>query len=421
MDNPAEDFGDGFDEALGEKFASLTLGPPQRRLVTIRRIAHLEPIKESRSEVATVDGWHVIVTKQQYHVGELIVYFEIDCFLPWSDHFWEYAASTAGQNYDGQLGYVVRTTMKHGHISQGLILPLHDFPEINIELREELMGTYKNKIAQTEKVLMELDYAELLGIKKFEQRFQEDELAIHGCAPIFFPQPGCDRVQNVVNLFANYSQEEFLVTEKLDGIPITIYHVDTDSQWYSALPRDRDSQNVHRPQYGICGRHVDYVEDRDVPLWKFVRKQRIIEKMPQLASHCSTMNRKVGGNSFAIQGEFCGHFLCGNSMGFQPGEHHFYAFGIYDIDNQKWLPQKAALDICERLGIDHVPIVIRTRLKDWAKTVRELLARAKGIGLLGKTREGLIFRAVDSSFSFKAISNSWLLEWGEFKNSHDQW
>lgn len=403
-------------DAIGES-ASSTPDPPFRKLVTLRRISDLRSLKQTRYEIASLDGWNVVVPQESYTVGELIVYFEIDCFLPGSDdRFWEYAASQGSQYYEGKHGYVVRTIMKHNRISQGIIMPLNTFPEINVKKRENLTNIYRGDLTQVEKALTEPDYAVLLNVRKFEQRFVDDEARIHGSSPIFLPQPGCDRSQNVVNLFQHYGDREFAVSEKLDGVPLTIYSVDVLSQWYNALPCDRDSQGGRRPGYGICGRYVDYAEDDEYLLWRTIRNQGIIEKIHRIGKHW-----KSNGNNFAIQGEFCGHFILGNSMGFGPGEHHFYAFGIYDIDNQRWLPQERMMEICKKLKIDHAPFIARTRLRDFAKGMDELLEKAEGKGVLGNKREGLVFKTIDQSFCFKVIANSWLLEYGHQKNSPDQW
>ena len=55
-----------------------------RKLATIRRIDEIRPIEGADNiELAIVDGWSVVVAKDQnYFVGELVIYCEIDSFLP---------------------------------------------------------------------------------------------------------------------------------------------------------------------------------------------------------------------------------------------------------------------------------------------------------------------------------------------------
>ncbi|KAI1880571.1 hypothetical protein JX265_000811 [Neoarthrinium moseri] len=395
--------------------------PPPRKLVTVRRISQLTQIKRSRFEVATVDGWNVVVEKGLYTIGELIVYFEIDSFLPEDDdRYWEYTISGSIQEYLGKRGTVVRTRLHQRHISQGVIFPLNTFPEIIQDKRAQCKAPGPHNAAEIEKKMMDIDYAGLLGIKKFEEHFLDDGVS-YGYPPIFFPQPGCERAQNVVSLFEQYGNEDFHVTEKVDGIPITVYHVDPQSQWFAALPRGADTKGAERPHLGVCSRSVDYMEvDNSIP-WKAAREQGIISKVPRIGALCAAASHRNGGNNFAIQGELCGDGIMGNSMQFHKGQHRFFAFGIYDIDKQKWLHPQQTFQICKSLHIDHVPVITRKKLNHFAKDTDELLRKAEGRGVNGSNREGLVFRTLNSTFSFKAISNSWLLEYGHLKSTPDQW
>lgn len=54
-----------------------------RKLASIRKIAELNPIEGADAiEVATIDGWKVVVKKGDFQVGELAVYLEIDSWVP---------------------------------------------------------------------------------------------------------------------------------------------------------------------------------------------------------------------------------------------------------------------------------------------------------------------------------------------------
>jgi hypothetical protein len=155
--------------------------------------------------------------------------------------------------------------------------------------------------------------------------------------------------------------------------------------------------------------------------WRAERDQKIIEKIPRIGLLYSKPGGGPSSGNFAIQGELCGHSILHNSMGFKKGKHHFYAFGIYDIDNQCWLPPAKTVEICQELNIDHAPVIACGRLRDFASDMGDLLQKAEGKGVHGKDREGLIFRALDRSFRFKVIANTWLLNYGKYKESQDQW
>ncbi|KAK6845911.1 hypothetical protein PG987_001099 [Apiospora arundinis] len=380
-------------------------GPPPRKLVSVRRIADIQPIKGNRPiEVAKIDGWNVVVAKAEYHVGQLVVYFEVDSFLPnTEERFWEYCQPHKVQEYNGQYGYVVKTNMNQGHISQGIIFSLFSFPEIQ-RVQEELEARFHDS-AQAIRALLERDFTSVLGVKKFDSVYF-DAAGSYGRAPLFFPQPGCERAQNVTRLFHRYGDAVFQITEKLDGLPMTIYHVRKGSDWYRALPQDRDS-DTERPEYGVCGREDDYIEHEKSVFWMAAKQQNIMEKLKQL------------GKNVAVQGELCGSSIMSNSMGFAEGEHRFYVFSIYDIDRAAWMSADKAFSLCKRLNITHAPILGRMKLSNFAASLDELLEKAEGKGLLGQNREGLIFRTPNNSWGFKVIANSWLLEYG--KHKVDQW
>ena len=61
----------------------------ERKLATVRKISNIQPIEGAdKIELATIDGWKVVVAKDVNHkVGDLIVYCEVDSFLPIKEEF----------------------------------------------------------------------------------------------------------------------------------------------------------------------------------------------------------------------------------------------------------------------------------------------------------------------------------------------
>lgn len=90
-----------------------------RHLATIREIASLRPIEGAdRIEVAQVDGWECVVQKGEFHVGEHIVYIEVDSIVPERPEF----------EFLRDRKFRVRTIKLRGQVSQGLVLPLSILP-----------------------------------------------------------------------------------------------------------------------------------------------------------------------------------------------------------------------------------------------------------------------------------------------------
>lgn len=96
-----------------------------RKLASVRKISDLSPIEGAdKIEVATIDGWKVVVAKDVNHkVGDLIVYCEVDSFLPIREEF-EFLRKSSYKKMGDQEGFRLRTTKLRGQISNGLILPL---------------------------------------------------------------------------------------------------------------------------------------------------------------------------------------------------------------------------------------------------------------------------------------------------------
>ncbi|KAI1407730.1 RNA ligase-domain-containing protein [Hypoxylon sp. FL1857] len=370
-----------------------------RKLVTIRRVSDVKPITGARFQVVTVDGWNVVVRGKGFRKGQLVVYVEIDSFLPSNRHFWEYCICSNAR-LGNERGFLVTTTMICKQLSQGLVFNLDAFEELSGML-EDLKILWGTGIA--ERKMMAMSFQDTLEVKKWERFDHGDAAEICGRPPVFFPQPGCERAQNMPILFRDHGEESYQVTEKLDGVSMSIYAVDRNSQWHLALPPlPSDVQHIGTTRIGICSRDQDLAETSASWFWRTAKQQQIIEKIGQ------------AGQNIVVQGELCGSSINGNTSGFAPGEHKFYVFDIFDIDKQRRLWPDQVTSICSKLGWDHVPIISNNvKLSAFAENMHDLLVKAEGIGLRGRMREGLVFKALDASFYFKAISNSWLLETGK--------
>ena len=100
----------------------------------------------------------------------------------------------------------------------------------------------------------------------------------------------------------------------------------------------------------------------------------------------------------------------GNKEGFD--SHKLFIFDIFDIDLQcylVWADRLEAIQKLRDLGYtgDIAPVIGVGPLQ--SGKVEDLLKMAEGPSLLSKQREGLVFKRTDGEFSFKAISQKFLL------------
>ena len=101
-----------------------------RKLASIRRISDIQPIPDADMiHVVTVDGWKVVAQKAMgYKVGDLVVYFEIDSFIPTEIAPFLTKDAAYPKEFNGVKGERLRTIRLKGQISQGLLLPLSAIP-----------------------------------------------------------------------------------------------------------------------------------------------------------------------------------------------------------------------------------------------------------------------------------------------------
>jgi len=113
-------------------------------------------------------------------------------------------------------------------------------------------------------------------------------------------------------------------------------------------------------------------------------------------------------DGIAIQGELMGNGVQGNRENFS--EHTFFVFDIFDIEKQEYFtPERRSL-FCDEYGLNHVPVLATGRLSDFGITsIETALIAAEGNSINNSVREGIVCKRIDGKFSWKAISNTFLL------------
>ncbi|KAI1265453.1 RNA ligase, DRB0094 family [Xylariaceae sp. FL1019] len=387
----------------------------KRKLVTVRRITQITSIPNTRRHVLVkIDGWNVVAhITENFQPGQLVLYFEIDSCIPSTGAFWEYHAANT-KWWHGKLACVVQTEVVAKQLSQGLIFPLHRFPQVREVVENLKVGNTKEEF---ERLLKNQSFENLLGVTKYEtpEDFLERDHKSLGYPPVFIEQPISTRAQNMPDLFSTLGQTRFQVTEKLDGVPMSVYQVQRSSQWWSGLNPLSDAtdgqhhdlgintSNKAKQTYriGVCGRTSDRAETPDDIFWKAAKDSGILEGIQTI----------FRGRNIVVQGELCGHTIMKNSLGLNPGVHVFHVFDIFDIDSRTYMSPDVVSDICASHNWKHVPVVkCIIKLADFAMNLDDLLMKAEGKGVFGQMREGLVFKAIKRQrIIFKVISNKWLI------------
>lgn len=363
----------------------------ERKLVTVRKIAAVDPIEGADAiEVATVDGWKVVVKKGDFKPGDDCVYFEIDSFLPDGDARWQFLVDKSPRMLDGNKGHRLRTIKLRGQVSQGLVLPASEFHDLS-EVHE--------------------DIAEYLRVVKWEPPLSP-QLAgqAKGFFPSFIRKTDQERCQNLAPFIFGYDPIEVPATD--------LYHAHTkparasrDTLYEVTLKLDGSSATFfeHLGEVGVCSRNLQLKVNEENAGNAFVKM--LVESGLQ-----TVLTEFI--RSFAIQGELMGPGIQGNREGFK--ENHLFIYDIWDIEKQEYLSSEARQTMVKtlwNLGVDsnivhHVPVLANaTTLDDLdLYMVNDLLTFAEGPSLKHPVREGVVFKRVDGGFSFKAISNAFLLK-----------
>jgi len=339
----------------------------ERKLATIRRIKEILPIEGGdRIELVVVDGWKVVVAKDvQHKVGDLIIYCEIDSFLPIREEF-EFLRKSSYKKMGDREGFRLRTAKMKGQISQGLILPISVLnpPGTNIYV-QPFEG---------------LDVTEMLDIVKYEPPIPANLVGkVKGLFPSFLVKTDEERVQNIAveySALCFQSKHQFYVTEKLDGSSATFY--------------------LKNGVFGVCSRNLELLETENNSFWKVARELKLEENLRAL------------GKNICLQGELIGEGIQGNPYGIKGQTVRF--FSVYQIDSRTRLGIKDLEDICFMIGLQTVPILESNFLLP--NTIEEMLQYAEGKSVLNPNteREGVVVRSLDGTISFKAISNKFLLK-----------
>jgi len=339
-----------------------------RKLASIRKIADIQPIKDADAiEVAVVDGWKVVVKKGEYSVGDLAVYLEIDSWVP-TELAPFLSKGQEPREYNAVKGERLRTVKLRGQVSQGLLLPFTASMAISIGAPPGAKFTD----------YLGVDVTELLGIQKWEPVLPAQlQGQVRGMFPTnLIPKTDQERIQNCFQEIQDKGDVTYEVTMKLDGTSCTIF------RWEGELR--------------VCSRNLELKvneENKDNTLVAMALK--IGDSIP---------------DGFAFQGEVMGVGIQGNRESFK--DHKFFVFDVFNMFTNLYVSPIARREVCKQLNLEHVSVLGT----DWTapQSVEEGLALAEGPSITHKIREGLVWKCnEDPSFSFKTISNQFLLKSGD--------
>lgn len=434
-----------------------------RALVKVVAVDSLTSIKKADFvELAHVGGWQCVVKKGEFAPGDRAMYIEIDSLLPVSQPEFAFLGqrSEGLKTIDDVVYSRIRTIKLRGELSQGLLLPL---PE---RFRSEKIGanlTNKLDVRKWEEVILNsngLDARLNAESKSWSERLIK-WIAGKPARSQFSPWPSeltksdQERVQNIGNQFAEAAatDELFEETVKLDGQSMTVFDYDVgDDRYHGICSRNYQlslldihftweqtirrflAQNLFALVSGVSGVYrsikqvVGLVRTKELtPLaglkeffsrkffWFTGPKRKISARdescvayaLDNLVLYNLFKYNTLNNDRISLQGELVGPGIQNNYEGIE--EREFYVYQVYRNGNQFVVPGEARA-ITEALGLKYVPVLsVGVPLP---KSIKEVLKRASGKGAFNPEvkREGIVFKSVSRDFSFKCISNDYLLQ-----------
>ncbi len=332
-----------------------------RKLASIQKIKNIEPIEGADSIMkASVLGWQLVIRKDEFKIGDLCVYCEIDSVLPDKPEF-EFIRAKTNR---------IKTIKLRGQISQGICFPLSVLPE-GIEIVEDL------------------DVTEIIGVTKFEPPIPANLAGeIKGLFPSFMPKTDETRVQVLQHVLDQYKGLTCYIAEKLDGSSVTYYFKDGE--------------------FGVCSRNLDIVKNEENSMWKFAIENDLEQKLKSL-------NKNI-----CLQGEIIGEGIQKNKYKLK-GQTVFF-FNVFDIDKYEYLSLSYFKQIINDLNLKHVPII--EDQYELTNNMDELILKSKLKSTLNKDTiaEGIVIRPttemiekhkLQGRLSFKVINPDFLIKYDE--------
>lgn len=405
----------------------------QRELAYVTIIENIEPIVGSDNcECAIIGGWHVMVRKNQFNVGDPAIYFEIDSKVPAKECF----------DFLAKRNYKVKTQKftfggKGNFISQGLLMHAEDFgwkikkdndgsPVIEAYipgqdyslhradnesrfLTQKLGVTYADaednqrkapsvdkykKMAQRHPNIFKKKWVRWLMKREWGRKlmfvfFGKKKDKKNSWPSHIAAKTDVERIQNEIWLLKD--KKPFVATEKVDG---------------SSFSAMAEHGKFGKIKYYVCSRNVVF-DSADAPCFydsniyfEAWNKYNLKEIITQILNDYNLPN-------VAIQAEVYGEGV--QKRDYSTKEHQMAVFHI--VSNGVKFPMDKTVEICEKYGLPHVPIVNDNYI--FPDTIEELqeYVESEQSYIDGKPREGIVFYDKETGQQYvKFVSPNFLLK-----------
>lgn len=364
-----------------------------------------------RVEHARVGGWWIIVSKaDNIKPGDMCVYFEVDSKVPATDERFAFLE---------KRNYKVKTLKMCKVFSQGLLMPIALFPEIDTPFVHadvtDLLGIkyavdednerkaakvnkdkkYQSMAARHAKLFKKPVFRWLMrrkwGRKLLFFFFGKKKDNPRGWPTHFeyIHKTDEERCENMPWVLGY--ERPLIVTEKLDGTSTTFILERKGKNKYEFYVLSRNVRQADEKQ--------ECYHDHNI-YWDMAFKYDVERKLREWLESSSKLTY------VCIQGESVGS-VQGNPLKLK--EDDFYVFNFIDSINGRW-PSDDAKVVVEKMGMKFVPILdtefhMPTDMEEFKQ-----MATAPSVVNPNVMREGIVLRDPTNDFSFKNVSREYLMK-----------
>lgn len=376
----------------------------ERKLATIQKISEIRPIPGAdRIQVALMEGlgWECVIKKDEFNVGDLVVYCEVDSVLPEEPQF----------EFLRERKFRIRIIKLQKQVSMGLILPI----------------TVLDGKIKPNNIKINTDVTEILGVTKYLSPSEREEENIQkrkkhwtnqfkatkwlwrykwfrnlivppkmGDFPSHLSKTDEERIQNMPSVITKHADSVFYASEKIDFQSVTFtgrMNYRFNGVW----------GKLFKPKYEfiVCSRNHK-TNDKSTLYWKIAEKykiEQILKENPDLSIQGEQGDTKVQGNKYGIK------------------EPKLWVFNIINHKTNYHYDYDEMCEFCKKYGLTPVDLVFKGKLSEIGSTVNDFVEFSKGKSLYANIpREGLVFRhIVDGKkiVSFKIINPDFLLKFNK--------
>lgn len=400
-----------------------------RELAYVVTIDEIRPIPNyDRVEHARVGGWWVIVRKDQFKVGDLAIYIEVDSKVPEKEPFM----------FLEKRHFKVKTLKMCKVISQGLLMSAEDFgwrtgydaegapiilwdkdatkelPYLNKGnfLTEKLGITYAEaednkrkapsvdkykKMAQRRPNIFKKKWAQWMMRREWGKKvmfffFGKKKDKKGGWPSHIASKTDVERIQNMIYVLND--KQPFVATEKIDGSSFSVM--------------------IEQNKFGkikkyVCSRNVVFDDPKAECYYNTNIYFEAYEKY-NLGDKIELMLKDLNLPNLAIQMEIYGDKVQKRNYSLKDEERKIAVFHI--LSNNIKMPMDKVVELCEKYDLPHVPILNDNYILP--DTIEELQNYVEGemSKIDGFEKEGIVFydKATGAQY-FKFVSPNFLMKY----------